>query len=511
MLTVSPEMVVRSAHGQVRGTVVNGIATFRGIPYAAPPFGPNRLRAPQPVEPWGGLRDAVDDGPIAPQPLAAGGSAAGFIPAGGARPGEDCLNLNIWTPETGSSRLPVLVWITGGAFQFGSAAWYDGSRFARDGIVCVAINYRVGAEGFLHLRDAIANRGLLDQVAALAWVQENIAAFGGDPDNVTICGESAGAMSIGTLLGMPRARGLFRRAILESGAAHHVLPKTSALRVGEYFAEKVDLAPTLDTMAAVPVDRMLAAQLELSADLAANPDPDRWGLEVIATSMPFHPVVDGDVVPMAPLESVRAGSAGSVDVLAGTNIDDWRLFLAASGGLGQVTDEVLMGPVAVHGDRSLAAYGLPVESGLAAYRAAYPSATPGELLAAVQTDWWCRVPAIRLADAHVCNGSRTYMYEFGWRSPMANGLFGACHALEIPFVFDTLDQGPAQMLGNLLGDDPPQRLASTMHAAWVAFVTGGATGWPEYEGERRATMRFDTASRVIDDPRVWERALWGRR
>jgi para-nitrobenzyl esterase len=502
--------VVSTRQGRVRGTLHDGVVAFKGIPYAAPPFGLNRLRPPQPAESWSGVREALDDGLIAPQQQATGSDAASFIPSGGL-PGEDCLNLNIWTPDPGSARLPVLVWITGGAFQFGSAGWYDGSRFARDGVVCVAINYRVGAEGFVYLRDATANRGLLDQVAALTWVRENIAAFGGDPDNITACGESAGAMSIGTLLGMPAADGLFRRAILESGAAHHVVPLTWAQRAGEELARKIGVAPTLETVAAVPVERLLAAQLEVSADLAADPDPERWGLEIVATSMPFHPVVDGAVIPTAPLESVRTGSAASVDILVGTNVDDWRLFLVASGAINQITEPVLTGTVQASGAGSVAAYGLPIDSGLAAYRAACPAATPGDLLASVQTDWWCRLPAIRLAEAHVNRASRTYMYEFAWRSPVAGGLFGACHALEIPFVFDTLDQGAHQMLGNLLGDNPPQGLARTMHAAWVSFATGGDTGWPEYELGRRATIRFDTTTAVVDDPRAWERTLWAGR
>ncbi|MBE0448321.1 MAG: carboxylesterase/lipase family protein [Actinobacteria bacterium] len=501
------DAVVKTRYGEVRGSVADGVNVFKGIPYAAPPFGANRLRPPQLVEPWSGVRDALNDGPVAPQYSAAGTEAEGFIPSG-AVPGEDCLNLNIWTPEPGHARLPVMIWITGGQFEVGSAGWYNGSRFARDGVVCVSINYRVGAESFLYLPDGIANRGLLDQIAAMEWVRENITAFGGDPGNVTICGESAGAMCIGTLLAIPRADGLFRRAIMQSGAAHQVLPAATARRIGEYLAEKLGISPTLEAMAAVPVDRMLAAQMELKADLMTHPDPERWGSEVVASSLPFQPVIDGELLPAAPLERIRAGAAAGVDVMAGSNLDDWRLFLVASGEIDQITERVLTGPVAEYGYQSIAAYGLPVERALAAYHAMNPSATPGDLLAAIQTDWWCRIPAIRLADAHVTNASRTYMYEFAWRSPVANGLFGACHALEIPFVFDTLDEGPNQMLGNLLGDDPPQQLASTMHSAWVSFITRGEPGWPEYELSRRATMRFDTVSEVIDDPRPAERALW---
>jgi carboxylesterase type B len=504
----TPLIAVRE--GRLRGTVANGVHVFRGIPYAAPPFGDGRLRAPRRPDPWTGTREAVAEGAIAPQPDPAGSAAGDFLPPGGIV-GEDCLNLDIWTPDPATAGLPVLVWITGGAFEVGSAAWYDGSRFARDGVVCVAINYRPGIEGFLHLRDTIANRGLLDQVAALEWVSENIAAFGGDPGNVTLCGESAGAMSIGTLLAMPKAAGRFRRAILQSGAAHAVLPADEALRMGEHLAERLGTAPTLDAMAAVPWPRLVAALGEIKAELMTAPDPARWGPEVVATSMPFHPVIDGDVLPVHPLEAIRAGSASGVDVLVGTNTDDWRLFLAASGMLDRLTDDALLGPVARHGFMSLAAYGLPAESALAAYRTAHPSASPGELLAAVQTDWWCRVPAVRLADAHAASAggaSGTYMYEFAWPSPVAGGLFGACHALEIPFVFDTLDVGAAQMLGNLLGEDPPRQLAREMHAAWVAFAGHGNPGWSGYDLERRAVMRFDLEPRVVDDPYAWERELW---
>jgi para-nitrobenzyl esterase len=504
--TYATTPLVSIRQGKLRGAVVDGVHAFKGIPYAAPPFGANHLRAPQPAEPWTGVRDALVDGSKPPQPPFPGTENAP-APWDRAPVGEDCLNLNIWTPDPAAECLPVMIWITGGSFRAGSNTWYDGSRFARDGVVCVAINYRSGPEGFLYLKDGVANRGLLDQIAAMRWVRENIAAFGGDPDNVTVCGESAGAMSIGMLLAMPRAKGMFRRAILQSGAAHHVITADAALRISEYFAEKLGVAATQEAMAAVPFDRIIAAHAALDADVAAHPDPDQWGVSM-AGAMLTQPVVDGDVIPSVPLERIRSGSAAGVDVIVGTNVDDWRMFLAFTGAIGQITDQMLTGPVLQYGPQSFAAYGLPVDRALAAYRAAYPSAMPGDLLAAIQTDWWCRIPAIRLADAHVTTTSRTYMYEFAWRSPVANGLFGACHALEIPFVFDTLDAGPTQMLGDLLGDEPPQELASAMHSAWVSFITRGDAGWSEYDLGRRATMRFDTVSRVVADPRSAERSLW---
>lgn len=485
--------MVKTRYGDVRGSVADGVYTFKGVPYAAPPFGVNRLLPPRPVEPWSGVRDALAFGPTPPQ-IPTPPPFDAFIPT---FPGEDCLNLNIWSRDLGPARAPVMVRIPGGGFDMGSSAGYDGRRFTRDGIVYMSINYRLGADGFLYLGDGIANLGLLDQIAAREWVQENIAAFGSDPGNVTIFGESSGAMSVGTLIATPRARGLFRRGIMESGAAHQVLSAETAQQIGQDLAKKLGVAPTRAAIAAIPVDRLLAAQTAVAADLAAHPDPRRWGGEPGARVSAWQPVIDGEVIPARPIDRIVAGAGVDIDVLVGTNAEEGRLSLVPSGALGKVTDEVLT--------EAVADYGLPVTSAVTGYRKAHPGASAGDLLAALQTDWYYRIPAIQLADAHAESASATYMYEFAWHSPQYNGLLGACHALEVPFVLDILDDKKFQLL---TGPNAPQQLADTVHAAWAAFATKGDTGWPRYDLSRRATMRFNTTSEVVNDPRPFERALW---
>jgi carboxylesterase 2/para-nitrobenzyl esterase len=361
--------------------------------------------------------------------------------------------------------------------------------------VCVTIGYRVGAEGFLYLGDDIANLGLLDQIAALEWVQENIRAFGGDPGKVTVFGESAGAMSVATLLAMPRAKGLLRRAIIQSGNTPNVNSAATATRVGRRLAERLGVPATRAAIAAASPERVLQAQAKMRDDLQARPDPAFWG-EVALTYLPWAPTVDGQTIPKPPIEAIRAGVAADIDLLVGSNTEETRLFLLSDGTIDRLTGEALAA-MAV-------AYGLPAE-GLSVYRAAHPGASAGELFSAIQTDWYWRIPAVRLADAHAAGGrAATYMYEFAWRSPQLGGRLGAAHAVEIPFVFDTLGLGTEPMLGR----DPPQPLADTMHAAWVAFAAQGDCGWPRYDLARRRAMHFDTESQVVDNPLARELAVW---
>ncbi|GAB2913098.1 carboxylesterase family protein [Rhodococcus aerolatus] len=486
--------VVTVAQGRLRGSEQDGVASFKGVPFAAPPFGEHRFAAPAPPAPWEGERDATAYGPTAPKPPYPRPVDALLVEP--EIPGEDCLTLNVWTPDPTAS-LPVLVWVHGGAFVNGSGAVsvYDGTAFARDGVVCVTINYRLGVDGFALLDGAPANRGLLDQVAALEWVRDNVAAFGGDPAAVTVAGESAGAMSVTTLLTMPRARGLFHRAIAQSGAGQHVISADTARRVSAALAEDLGVAASASALAQVPVADLVAAQARLSARIATQPDPTVWG-EIATNLMAWEPAVDGDVVPGVPLERIGDGVGADVAVLTGTNTDEHALFLVPSGIAPVVGEELL--PVA------LGLLGADPTAVVATYREAVPAATPGELLTAALTDWFFRVPAVRVAEVRAGAAASTHVYEFAWRSPQFDGALGACHALEVPFAFDTLaDPGNAP----LAGQDPPQAVADAVHGAWVAFVRDGDPGWPVY-GDDRAVMRFDLTSEVVLDPRAAERQVW---
>ena len=232
-----------------------------------------------------------------------------------------------------------MVWIHGGAFRNGSSGvpWYYGDRFARDGVVCVTINYRLGCEGFLYLDDGPANRGLLDQLAALEWVRSNIAGFGGDPDNVTVFGVSAGAMSVVTLLSMPESTGLFRRAIAQSGAGHQVLTADTARSVTHELARRLGVEPTTEGFATVAPDALIDAQRQISEDIDGDPDPQRWG-EIGLDKLPFAPVLDGHILTARPMERIAGGAAGDVDLLIGTNRDELRLYLVPNGVIDFIDD-----------------------------------------------------------------------------------------------------------------------------------------------------------------------------
>ncbi|GAA4134229.1 carboxylesterase/lipase family protein [Actinomadura keratinilytica] len=485
--------IVETRYGKVRGRADNGVTAFLGIPYAAPPFGPRRFKAPQPPEPWDGVRDATAYGPTAPKP----GYPRPYdmlLPDPDI-PGEDCLNLNVWTPDPGGSGMPVMVWIHGGAFRNGSGAVpvYNGAAFARDGVVCVTINYRLGVEGFAHLPGAPANRGLLDQIAALEWVRDNIAAFGGDPSRVTVFGESAGGMSVSTLLSLDL--GLFRRAVAQSGAGSIAQTADDALLVTKEMAARLGVEPTAEGFARLAPAEIIPVQAAVAAEVAAFPDPNRWGASTAAGGMSLTPVIDGDLLERRPEEAVAAGAGRGVDLLTGYTTEEFRLFLMPTGLADALTPDTV--------DLVAAGMGVPPHV-VAGYRERHADLTPGELLAAIITDSMFRIPANRLAEAHAAHAP-TWMYEFAWRSPRPD--LGACHALELGFVFDNLHSADTE---GMAGPNPPQRLADAMHRAWVDFAAHGDPGWPRFDADARRVKVFDAvADEVVRDPRGDDRKLWG--
>lgn len=486
------DTIAATTAGKVRGIERDGIHTFRGIPFAAAPTGARRFRAPAPPEPWDDVRDALRASPVAPQPPSPLETMLGAPP-----PTWDearCLTLNVWTPGVDDAARPVMVWIHGGAFVngAGSTPIYSGRRFAEHGdVVVVTINYRLGAFGFLHLDHldpafaGSGNAGIADQIAALRWVRDNIAAFGGDPGRVTIFGESAGGMSVACLLAAPEAQGLFHAAIAQSGALSHVHPPDAAAAVTEAVMRHAGVTDP-EGLVGLLAEDLVAAQVAATAELPRS-------------ALPFGPVADGVVLPHRPLEALAAGRAGAVPTLTGTTKDEMTLFLALDLGMAEPD------PAAVQ-RQARRFFGDRVEEVLAAYRAHRPGAGDTEILTALTTDAVFRIPAIRLAEAQVRAGRPTWMYWFTWETPVMGGALRSCHALELPFVWDALDKPGLSML---TGDGPERHgIAEAMHRAWIAFARDHDPGWPGYDLARRATMRFDVTCEVVDDPDGPERALW---
>jgi para-nitrobenzyl esterase len=454
--------------GRIRGVTTDGVTAYLGIPYAGTPIG---YDAPKPVTGWGGVRDATELGPTAPQPPY--DPPFDVLLSNPLIDGDEFLNVNVWTP--GGEGLPVMVWFHGGAFRNGSNAspGYDGSAFARDGVVLVGVNYRLGVQGFGVLPDAPNNRGLLDQLAALRWVRENIAAFGGDPEQVTIFGQSAGGMSVATLISVPAAKGLFHRAIVQSGSAEvTALPGDLALVTAE-VAKRLDVPATAAGLASVETARLIDAQRQVSTELRAAPDPARWGVTTVQGGggiMPLFPVIDGELLHEQPLAAIKAGAAADVELMTGTTREEFNFFSVPSGLAASITAETL-----VH---------LLTRAGLDPALAQEHTGTPGEIFSAIMTERVFTKPTIRLAEAQGAAGGTAYVYEFSWASPL-EGL-GSCHAIELPFVFDTL----ATATSPLFGSEPPQELADRVHKAWVDFAKTGSPGWSPYDTTARAIQVF---------------------
>ncbi|MFE7723544.1 carboxylesterase/lipase family protein [Nocardia rhizosphaerihabitans] len=485
------EPIVTIASGTVRGRTEAGVTRFLGVPYAAAPVGAKRFQLPEAAPAWDGVREATEMGATCaqspyPAPIHALIGSDGI-------PGDEYLNANVWTPDPAASGLPVLVWIHGGAFVRGSnaRAIYNGAAFARDGVVMVSINYRLGVSGFAAIDGAPLNRGLHDQIFALRWVRENIAAFGGDPDNVTIFGESAGGMSVAALIAAPQSTGLFRRAIMQSGNGSVAADAEDARRVAVALADELGIAPTAADFGKLGPDELRTAQNAVALAVMTDPDPQRWGASVIGQGMgimSLFPVIDDDIVPGAPTAVLAEHPERAVPLIAGTTADEFRFFTVPTGITAAVTADTLPFVLTRYGIDPAVAQ---------TYSAQRPDATPDEIFNAILTDWCFRAGTVDFAEANAA-GAPTHVYEFAWPTGLPG--LGACHVLEVPFVFDAIDDAHS-----LTGPNPPQSLADEIHAAWVAFATSGDPGWAAFDGETKRVRIFDTPeSSTVEDLRSAE-------
>ena len=506
--------VVETASGSVQGSIVEEVLAFKTIPYAASAAGANRFLPPQPLAPWSGVRDCSEFAGHAPQ--------AGLRPP--TRPEledfsgppdtspetEDCLTLNVWTPGCDpAARRPVMVWLHGGAFAYGNAnaPRLRGSRLAaRNDVVVVCVNHRLNIFGHLDLSAfggepfrLSGNAGTLDMVAALEWVRDHIAAFGGDPAKVTIFGESGGGAKVSTLLSMPRAKGLFHRAIIQSGAAVRLRTKDRALALTECVLRHLgSAAATTASLQAVAVADLLAAVEPAQKALGPSPTPlfDRY---------PFGPVVDGDVLPAQPFDPVASEIMADIPLIIGDMKDETANFLAV---VDAVWDRSLT--EAEFRQRVEAVAGGNAGRAIALYERLYPELNPAERLIALTTDSNFRIRSLVLAQRRAAlRRGPVWMYSFEWETPVLGGRLKAPHAMDVPFVFNTLD------LTDATGSQrDAQALADTMSAVWTAFARNGRPdhasipAWPTYDAQTRATLMLSKVCRVDNDPRDNARRLW---
>ncbi len=487
--------IVETTSGTVRGISTADLQIFKGIPYAASPVGARRWMPPTPVESWTGVRNATEFGAACPQ-------TPDELEISTDTPmDEDCLTLNIWTPAADDASRPVLVWIHGGGFSWGTARndLYDGAQFARRGdIVVVTIQYRIGAFGWLHLKEmgdepyaTSGNNGLLDQIAALQWVHENVALFGGDPHNVTVVGESAGGISIGAMLASPLADGMIDKAILQSGSPGLVATEAWANDVAASFMEFAEV-DTIDALHALTTDEILAAMEELFSSNFSD--------------TAFHPVIDGNVIPFAPTQHLATNGRAEMPIMLGWTLDEARYWLYYLPEL----------------DRFPLSYSEPWLSGIsggradeiiATYQESRPNYSDAQIGLALVGDVAFRMPAVRLAEALSKRGAPVYLYQFELESPLENGRFGSPHAIDTPFTFHNLNAVGAE---DLIDKNPAYvPVADQVQDTWIAFVRSGnpnhaaLPSWPIYDTITRATMRFDFESRVENDPFSAEREVWG--
>ncbi len=497
--------VVDTAAGKVRGTVSAGIHAFKGIPYGASTGGANRFMPPVKRQPWTGVRECSRYGHQSPQNMSFTDVLAPQAdPAEGFE--EDCLVLNVWTPGVDDGRKrPVMFWIHGGGFaqESGSWPWIDGSALARRGdAVVITVNHRLNIFGFLHLGDiggekyaASGNAGMLDLVAALVWVRDNIARFGGDPGNVMIFGESGGGAKTSMLLAMPAAKGLFHRAAIQSGAWLRGTPREEAAKTARATLKALGVSEkNVDELQRLPMEKLLAVVGRIGGP------PPRDG----EIRLGFSPVVDGRILPAHPFDPATPISA-DIPLLVGCTQYEATLFTLPDPAVFTL-DEAAMRV------RVQAMFTEPEASRLIdVYRKSNPGATPSDLFLLIYSDQLARRNSVRLAERKAAQGrGPVHMYLFAWKSPALGGRLRSPHTVEIPFVFDNTD------VPTVMTRAPGAReLAARVSSAWIAFARNGDPNtsqlpqWPRYDTTRRATMVFDNESRVVDDPGGAERRAWG--